>query len=441
MVSVRLRSAPARALRVALVYVGRPEGDGTAWAGAWTAPIGTSVLGSVAADAGHDVELFDSRVHGLDATVEAIEAFDPEVIGVSFLSPGFADATILCSRVRAPGRVLVAGGVHPTVRPHDVLPFVDVVVVGEGEVSFVDLLSAVAAGERPSGVVQGVQWSGLDRLPERRWFDCYEHLYAPDRDHRTYNLQTTRGCLMRCRFCEIGNHAHFPKPAADRFRTADSVLAEVGRVREERGINFLVFVDSIFTTRLDLATEIVERLAVEHSDLPFQFNAHVNKFDESFAVAAAKNASTTAWFGFESGSARMLELMHKDAPLSHAYRAARIAAEAGLDVGANVLLGLPTETSEERDRSVEFIHEIAPAYPNPNIFNPLPGSGFYAYCEERGLLADPDDLHIWLRDEIADRGTGPVHGIDYADVVATYDELLAPAGGEVHPRPWADDAG
>jgi anaerobic magnesium-protoporphyrin IX monomethyl ester cyclase len=426
-------------VRVALVYVGRPEGEG-AWAGAWTAPIGTTVLGTLARRRGHDVELFDTRIQDVDVVV-AIDAFDPELIGFSFLSPDWEQARTLAASLRRPGRVLVAGGVHATVATAAVRDshLFDTVVAGEGEHAFTEVLAMVGAGHPPPPVVHGALVRDLDVHGDRDWFDCYDHVYADDRPFRTYNVQTGRGCPMRCTFCEIGNHAHFPAPSADRFRSADSVLAEITRGRVERGVDYVVFVDSIFTTNLALATEIVRRLRVEHSDLPVQFNAHVNRFTRGFAVEAGRHGNASAWFGFESGSQRVLDLIQKDVPLSKQLDKARLCRDHGVAMGANILLGVPTETAAERDESVAFIESIDPDFPNPNIFNPLPGSVLHAHCEREGLLRDPEDLHIWLRDEIVERRDGPVIGVDYTDVVATFDELL-PAPHPAGPDPWSLDS-
>src|SRR4051794_35498231 len=95
----------------ALVYVGQPESPSTP---VMTPPLGIQILGSVLRQHGYEVELFDSRLAG-DGLVDHLDAWAPDIVGISFLSPAAQDAIALARRARRRGAVTVAGGPHATI--------------------------------------------------------------------------------------------------------------------------------------------------------------------------------------------------------------------------------------------------------------------------------------------------------------------------------------
>src|SRR6476661_7225175 len=97
--------------RTALVYVGQPESPS---APVMTPPLGIQVLGSVLRQHGYEVELFDRRLAG-DRLEADLDAWAPDVVGFSFLSPAAGDATALARRARRRGALTVAGGPHATI--------------------------------------------------------------------------------------------------------------------------------------------------------------------------------------------------------------------------------------------------------------------------------------------------------------------------------------
>src|SRR4051812_42066615 len=140
--SLSLR-APRPEPRTALVYVGQPESPS---APVMTPPIGVQILGSVLRQHGYETELFDRRLAG-DRLDDELDAWAPDIVGFSFLSPAAADATGLARRARQRGALTVAGGPHATIcgesLPADAF---DVVVPGDGEHALVQIVRRVERG-------------------------------------------------------------------------------------------------------------------------------------------------------------------------------------------------------------------------------------------------------------------------------------------------------
>ena len=415
-----------RRLRVALVYVGEPESESRP---VMSPPIGPQLLGSLLLEHGADVELFDTRLQSSSQLVNAMDDFDPHLIGFSYLSPNADEAVALAKAVRQPGRVLIAGGVHVSIHTEATLATgaYDCVVRREGESAILDLYDRVAAGRPVPPVVEGLAWPDLDTLPTYADFACYRGLYAEPDGYRPVYLQLGRGCPMKCTFCELPNRSVF-EPPRRRFRSVETVLAEVHEYVRRWGVDFVTIADPIATLNLPLLTGVVQRMDAELPHVGLMFNGHVNRFNRALAQTLGdaqagrerEGERITVWFGFESGSQRLLELMRKRTTVADGVAVAELCREHDVQVGANLLLGVPTETAEDYEAHHAFMTAVAPTFPNPNILNPLPGTEMYDYCDAQGLLRDPSDFSIWRDTDIAARGEGPVRGINYERVLDTY---------------------
>jgi anaerobic magnesium-protoporphyrin IX monomethyl ester cyclase len=415
-----------RPVRAVLIYVGAPESEQQP---VMSPPIGTQLLGSLLLEAGASVELLDTRLHTTDEILGRVDDLGAQLVAFSYLSPAAPDAERLAARLRAPGRTLVAGGVHVSIHTAETVAagVFDCVVRREGERAILDIHAALAAGTSPPALIEGTAWPDLDTLPDYADFDCYAGVYAPSARYRSVYLQLGRGCPMSCTFCELPNREVF-EPPRRRFRSIDKVMAEVHRYAERWGVNFVTIADPIATLNTPLIDEFVRRMDEELPQIGFMFNAHVNRFARPLAerLGAAQSGRDadrriSVWFGFESGSQRLLNFMRKGTSVERGVAAARLCHEFDIQLGANLLLGVPTETAADYVDHHAFMAAARPTFPNPNILNPLPGTEMYDYCLARGLLRDPADHSIWRDEDIAARAHGPVLGVDYARVLAAYD--------------------
>lgn len=415
-----------------------------------TPPSGVQILAGVALRAGHEARLYDTRLSDPSSLVIQLDEYDPHIVGLSFLSPSARQAENLALMLRRPGRLTVAGGVHASLHADDLVArdVFDCVVRREGENALLDICDAISSGTLPQPLIDGQPVGVLDRVPRYPDLDCYRDVYDLSRDYRSVYIQLGRGCPMHCTYCEV------PIPAAfqaynKRMRTLDSVMADVHEYVGRWNINFVTLLDSIATLNTELIEGFVERMDTELPQVGFMFNGHANRFQRSLAekVGAAQahrsqGERITVWFGFESGSQRLLDFMNKSTTVDKGLAVASLCNEHDIQLGANLLIGVPTETPEDYSRHREFMDAIRPTFPNPNILNPLPGTGMHAYCVEHELLRDPADYSIWLHSEIEKRGAGPLKGIDYRQVLDEYYRYHPEhRPSEPRYRPWASSEG
>lgn len=231
---------------------------------------------------------------------------------------------------------------------------------------------------------------------------------------------------MKCTFCEMPNRDVFAPPRR-RHKSVDRAISEVRTYVDRWGVNFVTLVDSIATRNLPLIIEFVRRMDKEFPHVGLMFNGHVNRFNRELAVqiglaqeGRSDSERISVWFGFESGSQRLLDFMRKETTVAKGIEVATLCKENDVQLGANLLLGVPTETAEDYIQHHMFMDIIQSTFPNPNILNPLPGTAMYNYCQTRGLLRDPNDFSIWRDCDISTRGHGPIIGVDYNMVLDAY---------------------
>jgi bacteriochlorophyll C8 methyltransferase len=414
-----------------LVFCQRPD---SANRPVWTTPLTTPLLAQVLERAGWDVSLVDSRfmraAHGsdealADETARAILDTSPDVVGFSFLSVAATLAERVATAVRRerPSLPLMAGGTHCTVAPEHYTEPYDVIVRGEGEGVIAKIADQLAAGRRPARAERVVRAPEADLaraapVVGADW-PLYEAEHRRGHPHRTAYLQLGRGCAFPCAFCEIAVKSNYS--AARRARPPLVVCAEAERWRSRHDATFFIVVDSIATT----APQFVETFAALGEVLDgcaIMLNSAMPVFRDAQARAIGRwPGPVTVWFGLETASEtlgrRILGSKWQPAAIDRSLSLCR---QDGIDVGLNCIFGFADETQADRECTIELLDRARVAFPNPNIYTPLPGTPLYDEYRERGLLRDPDDFSPWPAERIEREGVGPVLGVDYDAVVTAY---------------------
>jgi radical SAM superfamily enzyme YgiQ (UPF0313 family) len=363
----------------------------------------------------------DFMMQGLtvDETVRRIPA-DADVIGVSCmfstlwpLTHRVADAI----RARFPRALLVLGGEHGTAVPEHVLatsPF-DVVVLGEGEETFVELLRA-HADKRPLAEVKGIAFrdggrvvtNGLserrrdvDGIPPPDWksFPITEYI---DR-HQTNGMNLgrsmpilgTRGCPFQCTFCS--NPAMWTQRwiARDPVRLAD----EMERYLREYGATNFDFQDLTAIVKrqwiVDFCHELIRRDLKITWQMPSGTRAEV--FDAEVADLLYRSGCRALAFAPESGSPEILKAVKKQVDLGHMLASMRAAVRRGLKLSCFIVIGFPDDTPATLRQTLSLIRRMAVlgVYDIAvSKFVPYPGSALFRRLQREGKLELDDAFFV-----------------------------------------------
>ncbi len=325
-----------------------------------------------------------------------IRDFAPHVVGITSMDCGRAALPALTALVKreAPAAKVVLGGPMVSGIPHLALSDqnVDVAVVGEGEVTVVELFNALDGGGDLSavdGLVFRQDGKKVQTPPRKPLEDMDQVHMAWDlvdpfayfskyragvtrvrRDFRTLPLITSRGCPHGCIFC----HSIFGKKF--RAMSPDAVMAEIHLLRERFGVRQLEIMDDSFLLDRGRAEEILDRIAREAPGLSLSFpvGLRIDQMDEDILSRMAAAGAFYLSFPVESASPRIQKVIRKNLDLSRVHPMIRAALKKGFQINGFFILGFPGETYEEMMQTVDFACKTDLHTAHFFYLNPYPGT-------------------------------------------------------------------
>lgn len=380
------------------------------------APLCLLALAGTLREAGFEVVLVDAAItpNYLDRIRE--ECASAICIGISVLTGPMIRGAIAAARhvkQHAPLVPVVFGGWHPTLCPQSTLrgPYVDIVVRGQGEVTIVELATALAAA-RPLDMIAGISWKKDGRLVEnfeRRVqpadtfaapafdltdFDAYERKTGK----RELAYATSVGCPYACNYCTdmVVYKRRFNAYSADR------VVAELTELVQRYRISHVALLDSNFPVDLKRAIAIAQGIFDSGLKFTWTFQASTDficRMTQEQVQLLADSGVSYMGFGTESTSTAVLKLMNKrHQRVDEMYETARKASLAGIRINFNLILGYPGETEADRLHTFRTMSDIGRQFPNvrfsPNIFTPYPGIPIWPQLRELGVV-EPQTLEEW----------------------------------------------
>ena len=157
------------------------------------------------------------------------------------------------------------------------------------------------------------------------------------------------------------------------------------------------FEDDTFTISKSNAMAICEEILRRGLKIKFSVNARTDTADKEMFRMLKRSGCRELLAGFESGSQRMLSRMGKNESVEDARRFMALARGSGLDVHGCFVLGLPGETEESMEETIQFALGLGLHTAQFSAAVPFPGTPFFDYCKDEGFLV-ADRWDAWLSD-------------------------------------------
>jgi len=354
--------------------------------------------------------------------LDLIDRVKPSIYAVSFTSYGALTAFEMMRAVKAryPEITVICGGPHVTPCPQDTLikSGCDVCVIGEGEVSFLELINRIDdIPTRKIRDIRGIAFVDQGVYVEtetRPVIDDLDSVPIPDRDlinQRDFvglqysrarpntEMVITRGCPLRCVFCANPVFRLRNGPAF-RCRSPQNI-AEEAEYLYKRGYREIYLHSDELNVNLVWAIEVCRALAgLNHPDLFFQCNMRVVPFNEELAHWLKEANFWMIKFGIESASDRVLRGIKKMMSQQKTAHACELAAKAGIKVYGFFMLyqmweedGLVQyETSEEVEASIALARQLWKQgilhYSTWAFAVPVQGAELYDISRRHGMIDD-----------------------------------------------------
>ena len=315
----------------------------------------------------------------------------PDVVGFSVLQANRLGAMELARLARRtlPGCATVFGGVAATFLWDFFLracPELDYVVRGEGELTMLELVEALATDSLDASGVQGLAWrrgGAPTANPDRARVTDLDSLPNPSKRFDFHHLSLTRGCPGRCRFC--GSPAFWgPKV---RFHSPGYFVDQV-QAQYERGRRFFYFSDDTFTLDRDRALEVCRLLRERGLDIEFNAISRVNLVDRELLAAMRKAGCIQISFGVESAGPDIRRRLGKNIRDEDIRAAFRTATSVGILARAYIIYGNPGETWEHIQVNMDLLDEIRPLVTHFFVLSLYPGTALFDDFAAKGRIDD-----------------------------------------------------
>jgi radical SAM superfamily enzyme YgiQ (UPF0313 family) len=369
-----------------------------------TPPLGIMYLAAVCRQNGIDVNLIDLTFERKWSAYETlIKEEKPDVVGFTALSPFYEDVlkAVGVTKKAFPNAKIIIGGPHATAVPLEVVKDdnVDVVAVGEADLTVVPLLNALQNKGRLNDVkgivfkqdgqiirTERQEYADLDKLP----FPAREMLPTMNKYWRQIPLFPnippvgfligSRGCPFNCSFCQPMLREIFGNRV--RFRSSESVLKEIDELVQKYHIRTLYFVDDNMTVNRKWLYEICDGLEKRNYNLIIGVQGKADTLTPDIAQRLKRINCRYMSFGVESGCQRILDkIMGKHLTIAQIENAFKICKENNITTCASLMIGSPGDNKESILDTVRLLERIRPNFIDLHYTAPTPGSRMFETVE------------------------------------------------------------
>ncbi len=345
-----------------------------------------------------DFYFVPSRSKLIDTLEEVVKKYNKTIVGISFYTTQLLETQDLIQTIKRKFKnktIIVAGGPHPTGDPFGTLQMgVDIVVVGEGEETIIELTQRIVNNEKFDDV-KGIAYINENKkynyTGKSNIVNLDEYPPFPVKSTRFGAIEITRGCPYVCYFCQTP-YLFGTKPS---HRSIEIICKYVQELKNYYGdLTFIRFITpNAFSygskDGKNLNLEKLEELLFKTKEIigkkgkiflgtfPSEVRPeHVTTDTLDLVLKYADNDNIT--IGAQSGSQKVLDSCHREHTVQDIYNAVALTLENNLKINVDFIFGLPEETEEDIKLTIQVMRDLATkdARIHAHSFIPLPQTPF-----------------------------------------------------------------
>ncbi len=271
----------------------------------------------------------------------------------------------------------------------------DAVFIGEAEHSMYEYLAsedatlvkgiilkkdgkAIYTGDRPLFMgLDELPFPALDKVPIRKYNTPIKKAFPVS------SIATSRGCPAKCTFC-------YAREGVWRQRSAKNVVDEIDWQVNKLGVRELWIADDNFTLNRQRAWDICEEILRRGIKVSMQCKngIRVDKVDRELLAKMKEAGMWLVAVAPETGSQESLDRMRKGFTLETVRQAVKWCKEIGMKTFALYIFGLPWETKEDMEKTIEFSKELDTDFVQYSRFTPMDGTPLYEEVKAQGMLLE-----------------------------------------------------
>ena len=386
-------------------------------------PLGLAYLAAYIREKGFNVQILDANA--LEIPIENIKdhiPHDVDIVGTVSFTPSLNKSCkilSICKNIN-PNIVTVLGGAHISALPKDTIEkydSVDIGVIGEGEITFGELIEAIRDKKdlsdvkgicfrkdkeiiinEPRGLIEDIDilpFPAYDLLPMNKYCVPLHHVgfgeKIPTKPFAV--IFTSRGCPFNCTYC--ASKVIWTRKV--RYRSSKNILDEIDILVKKHNIKVLDIADDVFTINKKVFNEVLDGLIARNYNLHFNCLSRVDTVDLDMLKKLKKAKCYLIRYGVESGSQKVLDLMKKGIKVEQVIQAFKLTHKAKIPSSACFIIGHPGETKETVKQTIWLAKKIDPIIAHFFVALPLVGTELYDIAKENKLIVNDTDWEQWIQ--------------------------------------------
>ena len=360
------------------------------------------IAGYIKKNSNHEIIIIDAQVERYDyvALKKEIQNCKPDIVGITTMTMTLIDVIKTAQVIKEVDRSIniVLGGPHVNLFPYETIkmPFVDFIVLGEGEEIFLDLVNAIE-DNAPLTDITGLVFLDKEHVintGKREYIKNLDALPYPARHltpYKKYNsllskggivttIFTSRGCPFKCSFCD--------RPSLGKIFRSRSAQNVVGEIEEcvGLGIRDFLFYDDTFTVDRKRVIEICKKLIEKKLKIRWDIRARVDTIDEEMLSYLKQAGCEGIHYGIEAGTEKVLKELNKGITINQVKKTFNLTKKYKIPTLAYFMIGNPNESMEDIESTFRLMRNLDPSYVHITVLTPFPGTKIYENGLKNGII-------------------------------------------------------
>jgi len=391
-------------------------------------PIGLAYIAKAIEKAGFDFEILDLDANRLsnDEFEEYIRTKNFDVVAMGCIVTGYKYIKQIAEVIKKHKKdvPIIAGNSVATSIPEILLTKtrVDIGVMGEGDITIVELLRAIE-NKTPLEEVKGIVFKkegkvvftperelipNLDELPFINYelFDMKTYLakfkYGAAEPYpmpfellKYLPLNTARGCPYNCTFCY-----HVFRGKRYRTRSVENIAQEIQYLQKKYGVNYIAFSDELSLYSRKQANNFADCFLKKNIGIFWVADCRAGLFKETdldLAMKLKKAGCVALGYSLESANEEILRAMNKKISVQDFVVQTSVLHKAGITTSTSVVIGYPQETEDTLKQTFNCCYDCN-IYPSVGYLLPQPGTPMYEYAVTSGKIRDEEEYLLNMGD-------------------------------------------
>jgi len=359
-------------------------------------PLGLLCLSAYLKEKGIAVDTFDPTFASRDELLHFFGSGDFGVIGIyTNLMTKISILKLIPQLRKLADAKIVLGGPDVTYNAENYLQYADVLVIGEGEETFQELVRTLEVDgdlRKVNGIAYVDERESIVQTPAREKIKDIDDLPFPDReaiDLRPYlqtwkqyhgasalNVSTQRGCPYTCKWCSTAVYGQ-----SYRRRSPERVVEELEKIKMAYHPDQVWFVDDVFTVSHKWLEQFVKEVNKRNLKMPYECISRADRMNEEVVRMLKDSGCFRIWIGAESGSQKVIDLMDRRVEVEQVRDMITLCKKYGIETGTFIMVGYPGETEADIEATIEHLKIANPDHFTITVAYPIKGTKLYEEVE------------------------------------------------------------